>query len=278
VTVSNGLFTVDLDFGAGAFNGAARWLGIGVSNGTAVQVLSPRAQVLPTPYATYATTAGLAITASNFAGGVVQASFIGNGTGLTNVAASLQMQVFSTPGTSTFITPTNVTSIIVEAWGGGGGGGSGNGTFGFSGGGGGAGGYAKIFYDVSPGASYPILVGTGGIAGGAGSSSSFDGVILATGGSAGTAGGSGDVTPGGTGGNGTVNLANATSMKGGTGKYGTTSGGGDGGDAPCGGPGGVGNMGFGTEAGHAPGGGGGGGEYTGTAGAAGGNGEVIIYY
>src|ERR1700749_5107904 len=56
VAVSNSLFTVDLDFGAGAFNGGARWLGIAVSNGAAVQELSPRAQILPAPYATFAAT------------------------------------------------------------------------------------------------------------------------------------------------------------------------------------------------------------------------------
>lgn len=279
VDVSNAFFTVDLDFGASAFNGDARWLGIGVSNGAAVQELSPRTQVLPTPYATYAATAGIANTASNFAGGIVQASFFGNGGGLTNVGASLQMEVFSSPGTFSFNVPTNVTSIIVEAWGGGGGGGNGNASYVTSGAGGGAGGYEKIFYYVMPGGIYSVLVGSGGVAGGAGGSSGFDGVILATGGSPGNSGGSAQITLGGAGGNGAVAAANATSMKGGMGKYGTTSGGGDGGDAPGGGPGGVGNWGYGAEIGHAPGGGGGGGSgSTGTAGAAGGYGEVIVYY
>jgi len=44
-TLANGLFSVNLDFGAGAFNGSARWLDITVSNGVA-QTLSPRGEVL----------------------------------------------------------------------------------------------------------------------------------------------------------------------------------------------------------------------------------------
>ncbi len=47
VSVVNGLFAVTLDFGAGAFNGNARWLQI-VVNG---QTLAPRQQITATPYA-----------------------------------------------------------------------------------------------------------------------------------------------------------------------------------------------------------------------------------
>ncbi|HXC99090.1 MAG TPA: tail fiber domain-containing protein [Verrucomicrobiae bacterium] len=54
-TLSNGLFTVNLDFGPGAFNGSARWLDITVSNGVA-QTLSPRVSIAPVPYALYAMT------------------------------------------------------------------------------------------------------------------------------------------------------------------------------------------------------------------------------
>lgn len=57
----NGLFSVNLDFGAGVFNSGARWLDITVSNGV-VQTLSPRVQLLPAPYALYSSTAA---TASN---------------------------------------------------------------------------------------------------------------------------------------------------------------------------------------------------------------------
>ena len=51
----NGLFTVDLDFGADAFNGNARWLEFAICPPTDVArpctVLSPRQPLTPTPYA-----------------------------------------------------------------------------------------------------------------------------------------------------------------------------------------------------------------------------------
>ncbi len=53
-TLANGLFSVNLDFGAGAFDGNARWLDITVTNGGTTQILSPRVQVLPAPYSLYA--------------------------------------------------------------------------------------------------------------------------------------------------------------------------------------------------------------------------------
>ena len=280
VAVSNGLFTVNLDFGAGAFNGGARWLDIAVSNGTANVELSQRTQVLPTPYATFAATAGSAGTASNYAGGLLEGSFFGNGGGLTNVGVSLQMQVFPSPGTFTFTVPTNVSTIVVEAWGGGGGGASGSASYDVGGGGGGAGGYGKVVYNVTPGTSYQVNVGAGGLAEATGGSSGMGGVVISTGGSPGNSPTSTTShPPGGAGGTGPGTSGTSSSAQGGTGKYGTTSGGGDGGDTPCGGPGGLGNLGSGAEAGHFPGGGGGGGEYFGiTAGAAGGSGEVIVHY
>lgn len=290
VAVSNGLFTEGLDFGANAFNGSARWLDIAVSNGTTNIELSPRTQVLPTPYAVYAAsaaTAGTAAsattagTATNIVGGVVASgTFAGNGSGLTNVAANLRMEVFTSSGT--FVVPSNVWTIIVEAWGGGGGGGAGNSSSSLTGGGGGgAGGYAKVFYDVVPNASYTVTVGLGGSAGIAGGSTAFAGITLATGGAAGSTDIT-PVTPGGAGGSGSVTSSTASAIKGGTGRYGTVDGGGDGGSAGCGGAGGLGNLSgtaTGGSAGITPGGGGGGGDFTGTlSGYAGGNGEVIVYY
>ena len=56
-TLANGLFSVNLDFGAGVFNGAARWLDITVTNGGVTQTLSPRVQLLPAPYAQFAAVA-----------------------------------------------------------------------------------------------------------------------------------------------------------------------------------------------------------------------------
>jgi hypothetical protein len=70
VDVSNGLFVVTLDFGAGIFDGTARWLEIGVrTNETGdFAVLIPRQAVTPTPYAIYAANAASA--ASVVAGAV----------------------------------------------------------------------------------------------------------------------------------------------------------------------------------------------------------------
>lgn len=64
-TLANGLFTVNLDFGAGAFSGNARWLDITVQSGSTSQELAPRVQVLPSPYALYANNAGAAGSVTN---------------------------------------------------------------------------------------------------------------------------------------------------------------------------------------------------------------------
>jgi len=64
--VSNGLFTVTLDCGPGAFTGDARWLEIAVrTNGSSGDfvTLSPRQALTATPYARYASSAGTATTA-----------------------------------------------------------------------------------------------------------------------------------------------------------------------------------------------------------------------
>jgi hypothetical protein len=51
VTMSNGLFNVPLDFG-NVFNGNSRWLEIQVQkNGGSFEMLAPRQQITPTPYA-----------------------------------------------------------------------------------------------------------------------------------------------------------------------------------------------------------------------------------
>jgi trimeric autotransporter adhesin len=57
--VTNGLFTVALDFGSGVFTGPARWLEIGVraNGGGSFTTLSPRQPLMPAPYAIMANTA-----------------------------------------------------------------------------------------------------------------------------------------------------------------------------------------------------------------------------
>ena len=85
VAISDGLFSVVLDFGSDAFPGAARWLEMGVrSNGSggAFTQLLPRQELTPTPYAQYAASAGRAVTAATatntVAGGVINASLAAN--------------------------------------------------------------------------------------------------------------------------------------------------------------------------------------------------------
>lgn len=68
VVVANGVFTVQLDFGAGAFPGAARFLEIGVRPGAstgAFTTLTPRQPVQATPYAIRSLSAAQADNATN---------------------------------------------------------------------------------------------------------------------------------------------------------------------------------------------------------------------
>src|SRR5208337_2054219 len=87
VGVTNGLFTVLIDFGAGVFIGGSNWLEIAVETNPASSftTLAPRQELTPTPYA---------ITAENFSG-VLPVSELPNfqppyatiGGGTANVAA-----------------------------------------------------------------------------------------------------------------------------------------------------------------------------------------------
>ncbi len=65
VSVTNGLFSVELDFGNASFNGDARWVEISVRPGASAgtfTVLSPRQPISPTPYALFAkAAAGIAV-------------------------------------------------------------------------------------------------------------------------------------------------------------------------------------------------------------------------
>lgn len=80
--------------------------------------------------------------------------------GLPGVGGLSSMQVFATPGTTSFTVPANISNILVEVIGAGGGGGGGS-EF-SSGGQGGGGGYVKALIAVTPGASYTVVVGAGG--------------------------------------------------------------------------------------------------------------------
>ncbi len=110
VAISNGVFTVTLDFGNQFNNGPSRWLEIAVrtNGGGAFTTLSPRQQINPTPYAIYSSNSDIAnaVSASgvsgvlayyqlppalitNNASGVnISGAFNGNAGGLTNLNAT----------------------------------------------------------------------------------------------------------------------------------------------------------------------------------------------
>ena len=75
IVVSNGLFTVVLDFGTGVFNGTTYWLQIGVetNGGGSFTLLSPRQELTPAPYSIYSENAGVATAANSVANGIVSA-------------------------------------------------------------------------------------------------------------------------------------------------------------------------------------------------------------
>jgi hypothetical protein len=102
--VSNGLFTVTLDFGGGVFDGTPRWLEIGVAahGGADFVALSPRQPLSPTPYAIYAATS------ANVASGSVVASLNG-----------LKDDVTLAAGNNVTLTPNGNTVTIDAASGGG---------------------------------------------------------------------------------------------------------------------------------------------------------------
>ena len=91
--ITNGLFTVALDFGS-VFDGTSYWLEIGVrTNGTdAFTTLSQRQPVTPTPYAVYAGTVNAAGISGTYGNAVTLSNaanrFTGNGSGLANVNAT----------------------------------------------------------------------------------------------------------------------------------------------------------------------------------------------
>jgi len=116
VLVSNGLFTVLLDFGPGAFAGDARWLEVGVRSGSnSFSILHPRQPITAAPYSLQAlnATAAGAVAATNlvgivsdgqlstnvallnsnprFAGTVAAPSFSGSAVGMTNFGTALAL-------------------------------------------------------------------------------------------------------------------------------------------------------------------------------------------
>jgi N-acetylneuraminic acid mutarotase len=98
--ISNGLFTVPLDFGPAVFSGTTYWLAIGVrtNNGGAFTPVAPRQQLTPAPYAVFAegaNAAGLSgtIAAGNIANGSIGANQLATGAAAANLQAGGQSAV-----------------------------------------------------------------------------------------------------------------------------------------------------------------------------------------
>ena len=135
--------------------------------------------------------------------------------------------LFSVPGTFSYVVPRGFTTVAIEVHGGGGGGGrttcGGGGECFYGSGGGGAGGYASGTYSVTSGTTYQVIVGRGGPEGNDGVTSSFGGTIIyATGGNHG-ANRNTRTDKGGTGGqgfNGDVNIQGNKGTDGATGSKG----------------------------------------------------------
>ena len=126
-SITNGYFTVTLDFGA-VFTGNARWLEIGArTNGAGgFTSLAPRQALTPTPYALYATSAGMANTASTAltASSVAAANVTGTlglsqlpGAVVTNNAAGVTLAGTFTGsgGALTNLTAANLTGTVPDA-------------------------------------------------------------------------------------------------------------------------------------------------------------------
>lgn len=98
---------------------------------------------------------------ANFIPGLATTTLIG---AFPAYQVALQRQIFSTPGTTTFSTPSGITKVNVQLVGAGGaGGGAGAcGGQGNSGQGGGAGGYADKIVDLTGTTSVQVFVGSGG--------------------------------------------------------------------------------------------------------------------
>ncbi|HUA64570.1 MAG TPA: hypothetical protein VME24_01905 [Alphaproteobacteria bacterium] len=81
VTVTNGLFTVIIDFGSAAWSGATNWLQIGVaSNGISTFAqLNPRQEITPTPYSIFAENLSGAVSSANLAGSYTNPLDLNNG-------------------------------------------------------------------------------------------------------------------------------------------------------------------------------------------------------
>jgi formylglycine-generating enzyme required for sulfatase activity len=128
VSVSNGLFTATLDFGAAVFDGTDYWLEIGVQpdGGAGFTALGPRQSLTATPYAINARTAATAAAVSTNAGPVAGAvrwtgsDFEGyNGFGWVSLTGRRSFQaganmVFIPPGTFIMGSPDDEVGRLTD--------------------------------------------------------------------------------------------------------------------------------------------------------------------
>lgn len=144
---------------------------------------------------------------------------------ILDTVAGTYSEYFSGAGSFSWISPTSVTSVVGECYGGGGGGGGASGTK-SSGGGGAGGAYAMATITVTSGGTYPVVAGAKGTAGtnvgGVGGSSWFanTGSLVAVGGGGGTNANINNSAGGGAAG-GTVGCVGAVIYRGGNGATGT---------------------------------------------------------
>ncbi len=113
-TLGNGLFSVNLDFGASAFNGSPRWLDITAQSGTNVpETLTPRVQMLPAPYALYA---AVAATVTN--GAIMNAQLATNSVATTNVqdGSVTDAKIVSVSGGKVIGSVASASSLVGGTW------------------------------------------------------------------------------------------------------------------------------------------------------------------
>lgn len=222
--------------------------------------------------------------------GEIEAPVLLTGTALSKTSNAQMMAalavIFGTPPVWVFSTanvtvPAWATRALVDAWGGGGAGGYG---ITYPGAGGSGGGWGQsLFTGLTGGASINVVIGVGGTptgaTGSAGSSTSFNGTVIATGGSGGGPGsGSGVGVNSGSPGTG-VGHATQAGVQGQGGQNGIGSAlGGMGGSAPFGGAPTINPATTGGVPGNVPGGGGSGSAGGGTDGGAGASGAAMILW